>query len=578
MLIVLAAVLMVVLRCIRLDSDAYAHLSWSSALLTDEGFYIHNARNVVLFGTPRTDGFNNMLIMPTLHYVQVWVFRTFGTGAVQARSISVACGLLETAALAVCMSRLFGRRVGMYSALFIGLSHTSLLYSRMALMDTPAALFLTLVFCLWCEAAVRCSAGKSPAVASAAAGLITAICYVTRGLTVWSALIPWLLLPLCLQALPARKKQWWSAALWQLGGLGAGLAVYLVLWYLPNRHEIAAMNHYYLAHQLMPHSLLALKGNLSHAVVGDYRGLFPYLFRHSPVTFVLTIAATGALLVARKRGSAGIAEAVSPANPDEGAVARNLSLSFLGWWLLLPSLAYSIISYAPDRYYVLFYPAMAALAAVAVERIDRIADTIRGTLAQTAVAGLVTYHLAEALLHHRADWLLATSVVVAVGIFWPVQSLAKVQHGLRFITAPALLIALWVATEVAWTSDWLMHPAYTQRDACTKLQKLLPADAVLVGDIGPGLSLDSKFRAVSVIPGLCNDEFPLGIAAGHPAYIAILDGRFLEPFWREYCPKQIVQQHRVAFFPAMLGKYPVGIYRVSIDPLADANIPAADRQ
>src|SRR4051794_7168818 len=57
------------LRLAALDSDAYPRLSWSSALLTDEGFYIHNARNVVLFGTAQTDQFNNMLIMPTLHAV-----------------------------------------------------------------------------------------------------------------------------------------------------------------------------------------------------------------------------------------------------------------------------------------------------------------------------------------------------------------------------------------------------------------------------------------------------------------------------------------------------------------------------
>src|SRR5438876_186795 len=63
--VVVATALAIVLRLVALDSDPYARLSWSSALLTDEGFYIHNARNLVLFGTARTDEFNNMLIMPT---------------------------------------------------------------------------------------------------------------------------------------------------------------------------------------------------------------------------------------------------------------------------------------------------------------------------------------------------------------------------------------------------------------------------------------------------------------------------------------------------------------------------------
>ncbi|HLV81030.1 MAG TPA: hypothetical protein VKT32_12150, partial [Chthonomonadaceae bacterium] len=83
----LAIALMLALRLVALGSDPYARLSWSAAQLTDEGFYIHNARNLILFGHARTDGFNNALIMPTLHYVQVAVFSLFGVGAVQARMI-----------------------------------------------------------------------------------------------------------------------------------------------------------------------------------------------------------------------------------------------------------------------------------------------------------------------------------------------------------------------------------------------------------------------------------------------------------------------------------------------------------
>src|ERR1044071_7649153 len=80
--------LAVFLRLIALRSDPYSSLDWSAGLLTDEGFYIHNARNVALFGHARTDEFNNMLLSPWLHYLQVGVFQTFGTGAVQARLIS----------------------------------------------------------------------------------------------------------------------------------------------------------------------------------------------------------------------------------------------------------------------------------------------------------------------------------------------------------------------------------------------------------------------------------------------------------------------------------------------------------
>ena len=96
------------LRLYALRSDPYPRLDWSAGLLTDEGFYIHNARNRVLFGRDRTDEFNNMLLAPALHYVQVGVFRAAGVGSLQARLISVVCSLGAMALLWCTIRPLFG--------------------------------------------------------------------------------------------------------------------------------------------------------------------------------------------------------------------------------------------------------------------------------------------------------------------------------------------------------------------------------------------------------------------------------------------------------------------------------------
>ena len=576
-LLIMAAVAAVVLRLIRLQSDAYPHLSWSSALLTDEGFYIHNARNVVLFGTARTDEFNNMLIMPTLHFVQVWVFRMFGVGAVQARSISVVCGILETALLTSAVWKIFGKRSGIAAGLFVGLGHTSLLYSRMALMDTPAALFLTVQFSLWAVAMRRVCAAKSPGVAAAAAGMVAGICYVTRGLSVWCVLLPWAALPAALKVLPLQRKACWLTALAHTAGFASVFTIYVGAWYLPNHNEIAAMNHFYLVHQLMPTSIFALKGNLTQAVIGDYRGLFPYLFRHSIAAFVVTVTVAAATMATavQTRSKSGKAKGVfADAEP-----LQKIALVYLGFWMLLPCAAYAVISYAPDRYYVLFYPAMAAIAGAALWRIGPALETLRGSWVLATLAGLLGYHAAEALVHHRADWALAVAPVCAVWAFRPKGAAAAWLMKPRVMAAaPVALLSIWCISEVCWTADWLMHPTYTQRDMCQFLERTLPANAVLLGDVAPGLALDSKFRAVAVMPGLCNYDSPLEIAAKHPSYITILDGRFLEHYWTDYCPEQLTQQHRVAYFPAMLGKYPVGVYRVGRDTTVLPPQQSAERQ
>jgi len=143
------ATLAVALRLLALDSDAYARLSWSSALLTDEGFYLHNARNLVLFGHTRTDAFNNMLIMPALHLAQTGLFTLLGVGAVPARLLSVTLSLLMLLVFYAALRRSLGRRVACLGVLFLGLDHVSVLYHRLALMDTPASCVLVCGFYSW---------------------------------------------------------------------------------------------------------------------------------------------------------------------------------------------------------------------------------------------------------------------------------------------------------------------------------------------------------------------------------------------------------------------------------------------
>src|SRR6266851_5768887 len=104
---ILVVILAIALRLIYLRSDPYLSLDWSAGQLTDEGFYIHNARNVALFGHARSDEFNNMLLSPWLHYLQVGAFSVFGVGSIQARLISVIASLLTLLIFWAAMKRAF---------------------------------------------------------------------------------------------------------------------------------------------------------------------------------------------------------------------------------------------------------------------------------------------------------------------------------------------------------------------------------------------------------------------------------------------------------------------------------------
>jgi 4-amino-4-deoxy-L-arabinose transferase-like glycosyltransferase len=485
-------ILMALLRVVALDSDAYPRLSWSSALLTDEGFYIHDARNLVLFGHAQTDGFSNRLIMPTLHCLQVAVFSLCGVGAVQARLISVALSLLMLAAFFAALRRAFGRRVAWAGVALLGLDHVSLLYHRLALMDTPAACVLVFAF----YAFVRGTEERERVLWLFGCGLLLGLACTVRGL---SALV-W---PAPLAAL------WWSgreagqsrrrAIGAVVAGLAAALLIYLISWYLPHHAELARVNRYYVGDQLVPHRFAHLRRNVAQSLYGWQRGMMPYLLRHTPVQFGLTLL----WLLWWKRG--GLRTLGEP----QAACARYLAL-----WLLLVMLPICCVNYAPSRYYVLFYPAMAGLAAIAAAHFD---------------------------------------AVVPI----PGRNLARM--------APAVLLLAWGLINLGWLGDWLLHLTYRQREADRWLADHLPPNSVLLGAVAPGLCMNNRFQAVNVIEDLCNDDRPVERFAPAPRYILILDGRWKEVWWVRNYPELVAPDRRIHAFPHLLRSFfSVGVYPVPV--------------
>ncbi len=576
---------MIVLRVVALDSDAYSRLSWSSGLLTDEGFYLHNARNVVLFGHATTDAWNNALLMPALHFVQVAWFRWLGVGAVQARLLSVLCSLLMLLCFFVALRRAFGVRVAAVSTLLLGLDHTNLLYNRLALMDTPALLPLGLAFVCFVQAFPSKEGAELRPGWLMGCGLCFCLAYAVRG---WCAF----LMPVPLVVLWRKGASGRRGVRWFLLGLGLGLGVYGLLWYLPHRRELTRLNYYYLTQQLLPGSLKHLGQNLEHALVGDERGLSPYLLRHTPVQTVLAILAWG--------GWAGL-------RANWNVRERACGSFLLGWLLVLVGLL-CVVSYSPSRYYVLFYPAMAALAGIGLVHGKEVWKVwAERPVWRALLGGWVGYHLAEAVLHQGNSWhtvgLWSAALLGAWGLGrWnaPLLSPPRPAHsGGREIAPPnpqlggssrrspnspqtwgargagsqawagrgattLCILGLWAVVNGYWLGDWLGHLSYRQKQADAWLQQNLPPNSVLLGAIAPGLCLNNHFVAVNMMEDLCNDNHPVERFASAPRYIVLLDvNQWKEKWWVKHYPELVRPEHRLHLFPHVLRHdFYVGIYPV----------------
>jgi 4-amino-4-deoxy-L-arabinose transferase-like glycosyltransferase len=488
--IIVVLVLAVWLRIHDLRSDAYPRLSWSSALLTDEGFYMHNARNVVLYGHAQVDGFNNMLIMPWLHYLQIAVFRRFGVGVVQDRWISIVASLMALPLFWFAMLRAFGRRAAAFGTLFMALDHSWLLYNRLALMDTPGALVLVAAWACW-----EYSRGDNRIQQITGlffCGFILGLEYGVRGLgaLVWPA-------PFLALAVGIRRDEWKSwvrSAIPIAVGMALALLVYGFVWWRPYHKELARVDKYYVGYQLLPHSLRQLGFNFDSAWFYWENGLLGYLVKHTPV---MIVAIVGCCYLRRTSRTGGKHH-------------WHPTTVFLTWWILSLLSFFSLVNYAPSRYYVLMYPALFALAAVSI---DDVAKTL--------------------LTPKNTTLFLATAASV------------------------------WVLTNVYWYQDWLRHITYRQWRADAWLGVHLPAEAVVFGDIANGLCMNNRLLPVSVMNGLCNYNDPLSRYRSHPEYVLILDGRWKERWWVQHYPTVVTQNNRIHAFNHVLRRsFVLGLYKV----------------
>jgi 4-amino-4-deoxy-L-arabinose transferase-like glycosyltransferase len=582
----LLATLAIVLRLVALDSDAYARLSWSSALLTDEGFYIHNARNVVLFGTARTDAFNNMLIMPTLHAVQVVVFRILGVGAVQARLISVSCSLLTLPLFFSALRRVFGVRVALAGTLFLGLDHINLLYSRLALMDTPAAALMICSVYALVRGLPKCSSERPPNDNRAeewqarnnelvwifACGVLIGVTYATRGLT--ALMIPCYFLALWIgcSGSPSVSRFRYLTAL--VCGLGIGFIVFVVCWYQPHHAEIVRVNRYYVGKLLVPHSLQQLRLNILESLFDYHRGMMPYLMRHSPVQFGLAIVGVSWAVVTRtgKRTRVGLPGQTTLRQCTRAACA------LVAGWMVISCVFLCCVNYTPSRYFVLFYPAMATLAAFTLFEAPRIVGEIVECKALLALVGSYIVCLTGQVLRSRLALIDVKDMSalfwgIAIALFLGSQLKRKRLQSVRYRYAegaqpPEIWItglALWAVVNTYWTGDWLLHLTYRQKAADRWLAVSLPSNSTVFGAVAPGLCMNNRFKAVNVIADLCNDgavveQFP------PPRYIVILDGgSWRERWWDERYPTLVAPIRRIHTFRNVLRSF-YGISVYSVDP------------
>jgi 4-amino-4-deoxy-L-arabinose transferase-like glycosyltransferase len=322
------------LRLLFLHADPATTLTWSGAPFTDEGLYSHAARNQILFGSWRTNEWDNRLVSPLWNALAYGVFKLFGIGFVPLRLISVVFAVAALPLLWDALRRDVGPRPALLATALWAFDACWFGYSRLGLIEPSMVAWLVAAF--WCfrTACERANVRTCERVYAVACGICVGIAVVWKSLAIVFVPVP--LIALLLIGSGARRR----FAIAYLIGLGAVLGVYAIAWYLPNAAPIAAYNRFYAADRV-PASL-ADAGRVLVRNLGARE-----LWAQTPI--VLGVGLIGLLQAVRI------------------AFRRTLppSIGFCVTWLLCGSVLL-LLPYSPSRYYLLLLPPLFVLAVWAI--------------------------------------------------------------------------------------------------------------------------------------------------------------------------------------------------------------------
>ena len=318
-----------VLRLWHLGSDPPAWLSWSTGVLTDEGFYNLDARHIVLFGRLAPGNFHDIVLSPLLVEAQHIWFLLVGTRLVDARMFDVLCGMLTLFVLWAGVREVHGDDAADVACLLLGLSPVALFYNRLALQETPATLILLSGYWFW---AVGHKSERWWCLVLA--GFVTSSVVVVKSLGLASVFA------LGASAHGESKEFRNRAFKYVVSGAVLGVVLYVLLWYLPHQDTLRRMTTYFRINQVQPRSVFVLLGNIRRGVGNWHYGILPFVLRTMPVPVLATVASL------RINGR------------DRSA--------YMTFWLLAGVTFYMISSYTPSRYLVLFLPPLCVIAALAL--------------------------------------------------------------------------------------------------------------------------------------------------------------------------------------------------------------------
>jgi 4-amino-4-deoxy-L-arabinose transferase-like glycosyltransferase len=462
----------------------------------DEGAWVHNARNRVLWGTWRTDNWNPMFIAPVFTALEAGAFGLFGVGTWQARTVPAVSGLAAIALLAAGLATLGGRRAAVIGALLLATNYVFVMWNRAALMESTMTSLIVASWAAYAVAARRPLAGLAAGSAAvlavftkASAVFFVGAIGLDAAFTIGSSRVLQTRSRLDTGSPAVQRAAWWT-----LAGVVLTIALVAMVFVLPNWSEYRFYNWQMSVTRKPEYSVGALL---------DRASWLPIAHDFFTRMWLVTLAAALAI--------AGVAARWSRALPAE----RLLVL-----WVMIGLLELVVHDSGNERRYVMFIPALVALAALLLGREGPvIPDSVhldgRTRWLSIPLLLLLAYLVIGSVVRLAYLYQIgpgvrlaaALSVAAVLALVWRWQAVTGWLAVQRMRPEAALLVAgLVVAGDLAQYWQWATRRTSRNYEASLALGRVLPPGTLVHGKLANGLSLENRIRPVFVGRGFGNYE------------------------------------------------------------------------
>ncbi len=510
------------LRGIHLVADPPIALTkWSAGIFGDEGGWVHNARNKVLFGKWKLDEENFMYLSPLINYLFYLIFSIFGVGFLQTRLVPLTFSCLSLIFLYLSIKESFNRRVALLATAFIGLDYIHIMHSRIANRSMPMFFFLILTVFLWQRGMMR--KNRAYLIASGISCGVSLMCK--------SSMIYFIPVPV-LAIFFIRLKEEDSKGLKDsrmgkdilsfLGGLAISSAIFYSIFIFPNRAELAP--------------LVSGVGDLR--IPKDFMHFVRNIFGQN---FFNELAGTPIIVII----GYGYGLFILYQLVDWKRKIHPMEL-LASWWLAVGFIFFAIQGYRPVRFYVSMIPPLSLFTALVLERILTLSPQRRGTgeeserMEMGKVGALPFLALVVGLFFPVNTFVLALlpslrssssfiqsllssglrvailsglgTIAISIVLIWISRRLYPEPIG-RFLNRykrPIVYIILiaFVLISAYQYGDWFLNPKYTMIEASRDIGKMIPEGSLVAGLWSPILTLENKNRCLLIWEGFINYERP----------------------------------------------------------------------